>query len=194
MFQAALDSASLPAEWHVEVAIRPRRRRLGLQVKPGGAVLVLVPPTTDPRHITWFVTCKRRWLTEKVKIATELAPDHSIKEFVDGEEFYLFGISYQLRLVDHAPAGIEQLPMFAPDGNLYCRRQRPVQVRRAIIGLYQQVGLQWIRRHGRRYELDGAIPDLAYVVRDLGRSHWGLYYNPAQAPGRRALGLLGNGR
>lgn len=175
-FQAALATASLPAEWQVEVAIRPRRRHLGLQVKPGGAVLVLVPPATDPRLITWFVTRKRQWLTEKVKIATQLAPDHPVKKFVDGEEFHLYGTGYRLQLVDRAPAGIKQLPAFAPDGILYARRQSPPLVRRAIIGLYQQIGLAWVRHHGRQYELDARVSDLAYVVRDLGQSHWGLYY------------------
>ncbi|MEV6242711.1 YgjP-like metallopeptidase domain-containing protein [Lentzea sp. NPDC051838] len=144
-FQAALATASLPAEWQVEVAIRPRRRHLGLQVNPGGAVLVLVPPAIDPRLITWFVTCKRQWLTEKVKIATQLAPDHPLKEFVDGEEFQLYGARYRLQFVDRAPAGIEQLAAFAPDGILYVRRQSPARVRQAIIMLYRQIGLAWVR-------------------------------------------------
>jgi predicted metal-dependent hydrolase len=133
LVEVALATASLPAEWQVEVAIRPRRRQLGLQVHPGGAVLVLVPPTTDPRLISGFVTCKRQWLTEKVKIATRLAPDHPVKEFVDGEEFQLYGASYRLQFVDRAPAGIEQLPAFAPEGILCVRRQSQDQVRRAII-------------------------------------------------------------
>ena len=179
-FEAALAVASLPAEWQVEVAIRPRRRKLGLQVKPGGTVLVLVPPTVDPRLITWFITSKRHWLTEKVKVATLMAPNHPVKEFVDGEEFHLYGVGYRLQLVDRAPAGIEQLAVFAPDGILYARRQSPAQTRRAIIGLYRQMGLEWVRHHGRRYEFDGQISDLDYVVRDLGRRHWGLYYTPPE--------------
>jgi hypothetical protein len=52
------------------------------------------------------------------------------------------------------------------------------QVRRAIIGLYQQVGLDWVRRVGRQYELDGRIEALDYVVRDLGHRRWGCYYGP----------------
>jgi hypothetical protein len=35
------------------------------------------------------------------------------------------------------------------------RRQRPEQVRRAVIELYRQVGLTWAEHEGRRYELDG---------------------------------------
>jgi hypothetical protein len=61
---------------------------------------------------------------------------------------------------------------------LYARRQRPEQVRRAIIGLYRQVGLAWTKREGRQYELDGRIEGLDYVVRDLGQRRWGAYYGP----------------
>ncbi|MEU3642924.1 YgjP-like metallopeptidase domain-containing protein [Lentzea sp. NPDC034063] len=177
-FRAALAAVSLPADWQIEVVVRPRRRRLALEVEPGGAVLVLVPQNTDPRLITWFVTCKRQWLTEKVKIATRLAPAHPIKEFIDGEEFHLYGASYRLQLVDHVPAAVDQLPAFAPEGILYVHRQSPAQIRLAIIGLYRKIGLAWLQRHGRQYELDGQISDLTYVVRDLGRRHWGLYYTP----------------
>ena len=123
-----------------------------------------------------------------MKIATQLAPDHPVKEFLDGEEFHLYGTSYRLQLVDRAPAGVEQLPSFAPEGILYVRRQSQDQVRRAIIGLYRQIGLAWLQQHGRQYELDGQISDLAYVVRDLGRRHWGLYYTPPKHHRCRALG------
>ncbi|MGI5506479.1 M48 family metallopeptidase [Lentzea sp. CA-135723] len=177
-FHAALAAASLPADWQVEVAVRPRRRRLALQVNPGGSVVVLIPPTTDPRLVTWFVASKRRWLAEKVKTATELAPAHPIKGFTEGEEFHLFGTGYRLQLVDRAPAGIDQLPAFGPDGILYARRQSRAAVRRAVVGLYRRIGLEWVQRLGRPYELDGQISGLMYVVRDLGRSHWGLYYHP----------------
>ncbi|WP_435583463.1 YgjP-like metallopeptidase domain-containing protein [Amycolatopsis thermoflava] len=47
-----------------------------------------------------------------------------------------------------------------------------------MIGLYQQVGLAWLRREGRQYELDGHITGLNYAVRDLGRRRWGIYEGP----------------
>ena len=109
-----------------------------------------------------FVTCKRQWLTEKVKIATQLAPAHPVKEFIDGEEFHLYGASYRLQLVDHVPAGVEQLPAFAPEGILYVRRQSLAQTRQVIIGLYRKIGLVWLQQHGRQYELDGQISNLTY--------------------------------
>ena len=174
-FRAALAALDLPPEWQVEVAIRPRRRKTGIQVNPGGGVAVLIPPTAAPEQVARFVGSHRRWITEKVDTATRLAPDHAVKEFVDGEEFDLLGQRYRLRLVDASPTGAAQLPVITSHGVLSARTQRPELVRRAVIGLYQQVGLAWLRREGRQYELDGHITGLSYAVRDLGRRRWGIY-------------------
>jgi predicted metal-dependent hydrolase len=177
-FRAALAALDLPPEWRVEVAIRPRRRRAGIQVNPGGGVAVLVPPTAAPEQVARFVGSHRRWIIEKVESATRLAPDHAVKEFVDGEEFDLLGRRYRLQLVDASPAGAAQLPVITSEGVLSARTQRPELVRRAVIGLYRQVGLAWLRREGRQYELDGHITSLNYAVRDLGRHRWGIYEGP----------------
>lgn len=148
-FQTVLARLQLPDEWHLAVAIRPRRRSIGIEVKPGGAVAVLVPPTADPEHVAIFVRSRRRWIAENVDRATSLAPEHQVKEFVDGEAFDLLGQRYHLKLVDTLPAGIERLPAVTPDHVLYVRRQQPEAVRRAIIALYSQVGLTWVKREGR---------------------------------------------
>ena len=177
-FRAALAALDLPPEWQVEVAIRPRRRTTGIQVTPGGGIAVLIPPTAAPEQVARFVGSHRRWITEKVGTATRLAPDHAVKQFVDGEEFDLLGRRYRLQFVDASPAGTAQLPLITSDGVLAARRQRPELVRRAIIGLYQQVGLAWLHREGRQYELDGHITGLTYAVRDLGRRRWGIYERP----------------
>ncbi|TCO55884.1 YgjP-like metallopeptidase domain-containing protein [Actinocrispum wychmicini] len=102
-------------------------------------------------------------------------PGHAVKEFVDGEDFDLLGHRYRLHLVDTPAAGIAALPMITLGSVLYARRQRPQQIRRAVIGLYCETGLAWVRRVGRPYELDGQIPGLTYAVRDLGRYRWGVY-------------------
>lgn len=177
-FEKALAGLGLPVEWQVAVAVRPRRRTLGIEVLPGGAVTVLVPPTADPGDVARVVRGRRRWIAQNVETAARLAPDHPVKEFVDGEEFDLLGRRYRLQLVDSTPAGVEQLPAATAEGVLYARRQRPEQVRRAVIELYRQVGLAWTKREGRQYELDGRIEGLNYVVRDLGRHRWGVYSGP----------------
>lgn len=179
-YRTALSALDLPAEWHIEVAIRPRRRSVGVEVKPGGGIAVLIPPTADPTQVARFVGTHRRWISEKVATAIRLEPAFAIKQFVDGEEYDLLGHSYRLRLVDAVPAAVEQQPPTTSDSVLYVRRQRPEQIRRAVIGLYQQVGLAWLRQEGRQYEEDGRIAGLTYAVRNLGRRRWGTYTEPPQ--------------
>jgi predicted metal-dependent hydrolase len=176
----ALAALNLPTEWRVEVAIRPRRRCAALEVKPGGEVGILVPPATDPDELARFVASRRRWLAAQVDTATCLAPDHAVKRLVDGEGFILLGQRYRLRLVDTTPAAVEQLPVATDNGLLCVRRQRPQQVRRAIIEAYRRVGLAWLRQEGRQYELAGSITGLSYAVRGLGRQRWGTYTGPPQ--------------
>jgi hypothetical protein len=178
IYRMALAVLQLPAEWQLDVAIRPRRRSVGIEVNPGGAVVILIPPTAAPELVAQFVRSRHRWITGHVDRAARLAPDHAIKKFVDGEELDLLGQHYRLQLVDARPTSVERLPAVTADHVLFARRQRPEQVRRAIIGLYRQVGLVWARREGRQYEHDGQIEGLRYEVRDLGRRRWGAYYGP----------------
>jgi len=178
-YQAGLADLQLPYEWQVDVAIRPRRRSVGIEIKPGGAVTVLIPPTADPDQVVRFIRSQRRWNTEKVDTAARLAPDHPVKALVDGEEFDLLGKRYQLEFVTAPPTGIGQLPAATADRILYARAEPPEQVRRSIIDWYRDIGLAWVKREGHQYELDGRIECLRYEVRDLGRRRWGLYYgNP----------------
>ncbi|TCO49669.1 M48 family metallopeptidase [Actinocrispum wychmicini] len=176
-FRTALAALDLPADWRVDVTIRPRRRRPAIEIKPGGAVVVLIPPMADPKQVARFVSSHRRWIAEKVDIAARLAPEHAVKEFVDGEEFELLGHRYRLQFVA-TPVGVEQLPAITSKGVLYARKQRPELVRRAVIGLYREVGLEWLRCEGRQYEVQGRIAGLTYAVRDLGRRRWGIYEGP----------------
>jgi len=90
-FRTVLAALDLPAEWQVEVAIRPRRRNPAIEIKPGGTVAILTPPTADPEQVARFVGSHRRRIAEKVDTATRLAPAFAVKEFVDGEEFDLLG-------------------------------------------------------------------------------------------------------
>ncbi|SFQ74656.1 hypothetical protein SAMN05421810_11818 [Amycolatopsis arida] len=179
VYTAAIAALGLPAEWQVTVALRPRRRSLGIEVLPGGTVTVLIPPQADPEQAVRFVRGHRRWITEKVETAVRLAPNHPVKQFVDGETFDLLGQRYWLHLVD-APAagGGRQLPALAPDNLLYARRECPDRVRRAIIELYRREGLAWAVREGSEYERRGRIEGLRYQVRDLGRRRWGVYHGP----------------
>lgn len=57
----------------------------------------------------------------KLDTATRLAPDHSIKKFVKGEEFDLLGSATVSTSSAPSPRGVDQLPTVTADHVLYVR-------------------------------------------------------------------------
>jgi predicted metal-dependent hydrolase len=48
--ERAVAALGLPADWQVIVAVRPRRRAMAIEIRPGGTVAILVPPTAPPER------------------------------------------------------------------------------------------------------------------------------------------------
>lgn len=175
--QAAIAALGLPAEWTITVAIRPRRRTLAVEVQPGGTIVVLVPPGTDPQRVAGYLRGHHTWLATNVRRAVELAPEFAAKRWIDGEQFDLLGACHTLRLTDDGPAARTLRHHSVPGAHLtlQVRRDRPEAMRRAVITLYREQGLAWAQQHGEPYERRGGIQQLQYEVRDLGRHRWGTY-------------------
>lgn len=177
----ALAVLNLPAQWQTAVAIRPRRRSIGIQVTPQGTVVVLVPPATDPKRVVSVVARHLAWISTTVKQAVRTAQDLVVKTWTDGETFILLGSPYQLRLTNSGPAArISE----ADSHVMLVRRDQPPAMRRAIIALYCATGLKWAQHNGEPYEQQARIHGLRYEVRDLGRRRWGIYQ-----PGKHLITL-----
>lgn len=175
--QERVAALGLPSDWDLRVEIRPRRSTVGLELKPGEPVKVLVPPHTTPEQVADFIRRRRGWLAREIPNARQLAPDFAVKEFVNGEGFALLGRSYRLSLTDDGPpARIERRPhALGSDLFLCVRRDRPDTMRTAVINLYRDQGLDWARQRGEQCERRGGIQGLDYEVRNLGSRRWGAY-------------------
>jgi predicted metal-dependent hydrolase len=176
-YERAIATLGLPVDWQVIVAVRPRRRTMAIEIRPGGTVAVLVPPTVPPERVAAFVAESRPKIVDKVSAAVALAPDFAVTNLVQGERYDLLGRTHQLRLVADDRAG--RTPRIDLDGSgepvIVVRHGPPERIRRDIITLYQEQGLVWARQHGQHYERLGRIENLRYEVRDLGRRRWGVY-------------------
>ncbi|MEV5542029.1 YgjP-like metallopeptidase domain-containing protein [Saccharopolyspora shandongensis] len=179
--EKAVAGLDLPKGWDLRVEIRPRRRSLGLELKPGEAVKVLVPPHASLEQVAEFVCGRRSWLAKNIPEARQLAPEFAIKEFVDGEEFALLGRTYRLRLTaGGTPARTERVAdALGATEFLYLPHIRVEAIRNAVITLYRDRGLAWAKQHGERYERHGGIQGVRYEVRNLGWRRWGAY-SPAK--------------
>ncbi len=159
------------ATW--EVRISPRRRRLGLQVRPDGTVVVAVPVGVQLAQVTGFVAGQRRWLAAAAAKVQARPASAGGKRLVDGEVLDVFGQPHQLRLgtgsmvrasepVDGT--GLLHLPShLAHDG-------------RALIEWYTRVGMEWIRVNAPAWERRLPLHTTPmYAVRDLGARRLGIY-------------------
>jgi hypothetical protein len=176
-YERAIADLGLPVDWQIIVAVRPRRRTMSIEIRPGGIVAVLVPPTAPPERVAALVAASRPKIANEVRAAVALAPDFAVKSFTQGEGYNLLGRTCRLHLVGDDRAGrTPRVDLESADEPLLVVGQGPPkQVRGGIIALYQQEGLAWARQHGQHYEQRGRIENLRYEVRDLGRRRWGTY-------------------
>lgn len=89
-----------------EILYDRRRKRLMLQVLPGGKVVLKAPLGTPKRQINNFLEQHAGWIAEKrilmAKVATSAQPQH----FVEGAQIWLAGRQYPLHLVDRGLKGL----------------------------------------------------------------------------------------
>ena len=83
-----------------------RRKRLMVQVLPGGKVVLKAPIGTSKRRIDSFLEQHAGWISEKRALMAKVAEPARALRFVEGELLWLGGRQYPLRLVDKGIKGL----------------------------------------------------------------------------------------
>ncbi len=83
-----------------------RRKRLMVQVLPGGKVVLKAPLGTPKRQINAFLEQNADWIAEKRALMAQVAEPTPTHRFVEGELFWLAGRQYPLRLVEKGLKGL----------------------------------------------------------------------------------------
>lgn len=102
--ESALAELPLPAEWRWRVAVRPRRRTLGIEVAEDGAVLFAVPADAEPSVVAEAVRSRLPRLAAEVRRRGP-RPGQPVKELVSGASFGYLGRRYRLRVLPEGAAG-----------------------------------------------------------------------------------------
>lgn len=102
--ESALAALPLPAEWRWRVAVRPRRRTLGIEVAEDGAVLFAVPANAEPAVVAEAVRSRLPRLAAEVRRRGP-RPGQPVKELVSGASFAYLGRRYRLRVLPGGAAG-----------------------------------------------------------------------------------------
>jgi len=89
-----------------EIIYDRRRKRLMIQVLPGGKVVLKAPQGTSKRQIYSFLEQHAGWITEKRALMEKVSPPAQALKFVEGELFWLAGRQYPLHLADKGSKGL----------------------------------------------------------------------------------------
>ncbi len=82
--------------------IRSKRKTLGIEVHPGGEVLVRAPLRLSKKVIDSVLEEKQNWIQRKLAEFEKLREAHPQKNFIPGENFPYLGERYPLILSDRA--------------------------------------------------------------------------------------------
>ncbi|WP_413801592.1 M48 family metallopeptidase [Streptomyces iranensis] len=96
--QQAIASLPVPEEWTWRVDVRPRRRTLGIEVAPDGAVVFSVPGDAEPEAVAAAVRSRLPRLAEEVR-RRRVGGDEPVKRLISGTEFRYLGRRHRLKRV-----------------------------------------------------------------------------------------------
>jgi len=89
-----------------EIIYDRRRKRLMVQVLPGGKVVLKAPVGTSKRQINSFLELHAGWIAEKRALMTKVAEPSQPHRFMEGEQIWLEGRQYPLHLVEKGIKGL----------------------------------------------------------------------------------------
>ncbi|MGW7708293.1 M48 family metallopeptidase [Streptomyces sp. NPDC054771] len=175
--RAALTEADVLGDLAVTVRISGRRKRLGITVEPGGREVTLhAPATARPQDAVDFVRAVRHRIGRAALKARENAPDHPVKELVNGESIYWLGMPARLRLLDGDAPMIERVST-GHGWWMHLHRDAVQHGARPFIRWYSEQGTELLGREAPQWWARMAyrqpLPEVR--VADIGRTRWGKY-------------------
>lgn len=173
------------AQHIAQVQISARRKTLGMAMSPGDdGITVQVPADTTPEDVVRLLSKNRHRIGAMLLKARQCAPDHPVKELVNGSGFLWFGRNNRLRLVDNPAETVRHVNdhgvtsergtwrgrWFELDHTALRHGAHPLvdwYIREGTAWLERQTGPLWMRMSTDRRPLP--------VVRaaDIGRTRWG---------------------
>lgn len=119
----------------IKITIRPRRKRMCLQVHPDGEVEVLVPPRTRQSDIDAFIADKANWIVRAQQKQKDRA--HCEVRFESGARFWYLG-EWLTLVIEQASS---RSYVVVRDGKLVVLGRHgndPEKVRRALVKWYKE--------------------------------------------------------
>jgi len=96
----------LMCDFEYEVIRRPRRKTVGICVKPDQTVQVTIPKRFPLAKVDALVRGKASWIQRKLSRYQDIQVQHQPKQYISGEMFTCLGHDYRLQVVDGAETSV----------------------------------------------------------------------------------------
>ncbi|MFF6881538.1 M48 family metallopeptidase [Streptomyces sp. NPDC012474] len=168
--EQAIADLPVPTGWRWDVAVRPRRRTLGIEIAEDGRVLFAIPAGADPKEIADAVRGRIPRLAAEVRRRQDLRAAEPVKDLIGGEGFAYLGRRYRLKLTPDDGSSHVRLRQ----GWLELPRSRSAAADAGpLVEWYSSRGERWLAARLQPLASLAGVRDPASIeVRDLGR-RWG---------------------
>jgi len=128
-----------------KVIRRPRRKTVGICVKPDQTVQVAIPGCFPLAKVDALVRGKADWIRRKLSQYRNIQTQYQSKQYVSGEYFSYLGRDYRLKVVEgkEQPVILRQGVLKVGIPHSLSPEQRPLSVTRALE--------TWFREQARQY-------------------------------------------
>lgn len=162
---------------HYEIVERPARRTLGIEVHPGGRVVVLAPSGCDDATIDERLRRRAGWISRQLATFSQYERHTAPRQYLSGESHRYLGRQYRLRVKANDPhARQDQVKLTRGEMWVISSGELPPAKVKALLR-------RWYLRRAREV-FDGVLTDAFDAFRRLGharprivvremRSRWG---------------------
>ncbi|HXH71429.1 MAG TPA: SprT family zinc-dependent metalloprotease [Mariprofundaceae bacterium] len=157
-----------------DVVRRPRRRTVGITVKPDGSVIVAVPSRFPEWRIAELVRQKSGWIRKKRQQFLSVAADCQPKAFVCGETFELLGKKLVLQFVEDGaqPVRVDGDCLYATLPGGLDARQHTGWLSERVLEWYRATALEHFRERVRQFVAPLGVAPATVGIKSY-RSRWG---------------------
>jgi len=161
-------------DFEYEVIRRPRRKTVGICVKPDQTVQVAIPKRFPLAKVDALVRGKADWIRQKLSQYRDRQAQYQPKQYVSGETFTYLGCDYRLKVVEGAevPASLKHGMLWASVSHALSSEQRPLSVARALETWFREQAQRHLIERTAWYAARMQVTPASVGIKSY-RSRWG---------------------
>jgi len=161
-------------DFEYKVIRRPRRKTVGICVKPDQTVQVAIPKRFPLAKVDALVRAKTDWIHRKLSRYRDIQAQYQPKQYVSGEIFTYLGRDYRLQVVEGAktPVNLRRGALRVGVPDTLSTEKRPSFVSRALETWFCELAQQHLGERTTWYAARMQVVPASVGIKSY-RSRWG---------------------